>query len=135
MLNLFSKKIIQISQVCAKVRKLKIFDFFQKYYWQGVFHRQIFPRGVQKALICLEKVDFCTVTTRFSTAYGENVKKACRFLSDVQVAQKCLWKKENGAVFFCFSFDFDGYMWYNYVEKIYSSRKDFYYGKQPFWAS
>ena len=108
------QKIMQFSQVCAKVRKLRITNFFQKYSWQGVFHRQVFFFTLQKALFCLEKVDFYTVTTRFSTAYGENGKKACRFLSDVQSAQKTLWKTLPRAVFFRFLFDFEGYIWYNF---------------------
>jgi hypothetical protein len=118
------QKIMQFSQVCAKVRKLRISNIFQKYSWQGVFHRQDFPPWLQKALICLEKVDFYTVTTRFSTAYGENRKKASRILSDVQIAQKSLWKTFSAVLFFRFLFDIAVYMWYNYVEKIYSSWKE-----------
>ena len=98
------QKIMQFSQVCAKVRKLRISKIFQKCSWQGVFHRQVFFFTLQKALFCLGKVDFYTVTTRFSTAYGENRKKACRFLSDVQIAQKTLWKTFLRGLFFRFLF-------------------------------
>ena len=107
------EKNIQISQVCAKVRIFQRKKIFQKSSWQKVFHRQNFLFPHRKALICLKKRYFYTVTTRFSTTHGENVKKAWRILSDIQSAQKRLWKKQTEDVFFWFLFDFAGVMWYN----------------------
>ena len=111
--QVFFEKNIQISQVCAKVRIFQRMKIFQKYSWQEVFHRQNFLFPHRKALIFLEKRYFYTVTTRFSTTYGENEKKAGRILSDIQSAQKRLWKKQTEGVFFWFLFDFAGVMWYN----------------------
>ena len=49
---------------------------------------KVFRFTLKKPWFCLEKRYFYTVTTKFSTDRGENKKKADRFLSDIQSAQK-----------------------------------------------
>ena len=111
--GIIDKILYKFHKFVQKWESLRYSIFFKNTIDKEFSTGKVFRFTLKKPWFYLEKRYFYTVTTKFSTDRGENKKKADRFLSDIQSAQKRLWKRLGRVGFFWKTFDFAGYIWYN----------------------